>query len=63
MSILMRREKDNMLVTFQIILMVFMLLFGLFTLGDPSKDKDVKSIYGAITVISMGLLTVTFLVF
>lgn len=63
MSILMRREKDNMLVTFQTMLMVFMLLFGLFTLGDPSKDKDVKSIYGAITVISMGLLTVTFLVF
>ncbi len=52
-----------MLVTFQIILMVFMLLFGLFTLGDQSKDKDVKSIYGAITVISIGLLTVTFLVF
>ena len=50
-----------MLVAFQIILMVFTLLFGLFTLGDPSKDKDIKSIHGAVTVISMALLTVTFL--
>ncbi len=50
-----------MLVAFEVTLIIFMILFGLLTLGDQT-NKDIKSINGSITVVSMLLLTLILLV-